>query len=59
MLAATVPALVVFALPAFAATWFGRRAVRLGDPRGRTPMIVGIVIALGFVLMNVLGAFFG
>lgn len=59
MLVATIPALLAFALPAFAATFFGRRAVRHGDRRGRTPMIVGIVIALGFVATNVLGAFYG
>lgn len=51
-LAAAVPALVVFALPALAATHFGRRAVRLGDPRGRRPMLIGVVVVATFVILN-------
>jgi hypothetical protein len=51
-LVAVVPALVVFALPAAFAVHFGRRAVALGDPNGRVPMIVGVVVAAGFAFMN-------
>jgi hypothetical protein len=51
-LTAVVPALVVFALPALSAVRFGRRAVSLGDPRGRIPMIVAVVGAAGFALLN-------
>jgi Na+/melibiose symporter-like transporter len=51
-LVATVPALVVFAVPAVLAVWFGRRAVRLGDVRARVPMTVAVVVAGGFVLLN-------
>ena len=51
-LVAVVPALVVFALPAVFAVHFGRRAVDLGDPRGRFPMIVAVVVAVGFALLN-------
>lgn len=51
-LVAVVPALVVFALPAVFAVHFGRRAVDLGDPRGRVPMVVAVVAASGFVLLN-------
>ena len=53
---ATTPALVVFALPAAFAVWFGRRAVRLGDVRARVPMVVGLVVAGAFVLLNGLSA---
>ena len=52
MLAAGVPALVVFVLPAALAVHFGRQAVRLGDPHGRTPALVAVVIAGVFVVLN-------
>lgn len=53
---ASVPALVVFALPAVAAVHFGRRAMRLGDDRGRVPMVIAVAAAGTFVLMNGLSA---
>ena len=52
MLAAGVPALVVFVLPAVLAVHFGRQAVRLGDPHGRTPALVAVVVAGVFVVLN-------
>jgi len=52
MVAAALPALVVFVLPAVPAVLYGRRAMRLGEPRGRYPAVVGVVIASGFVLLN-------
>lgn len=52
MVAAGVPALVVFALPAVATVLYGRRALRLGEPRGRYPAVLAIVVASGFVLLN-------
>lgn len=52
-LTATTPALIVFVLPAVLAVHFGRRAVKLGDVRGRLPMILALVVAAGFVLLNV------
>ena len=55
-LLATVPALIVFALPAVFAAHFGRRALGLGDTRGRVPMVVGVIIALGFMLLNGISA---
>jgi hypothetical protein len=55
-LVATVPALVVFVVPAALAVWFGRRAVRLGDLRARVPMGVGVAVAGAFVLLNALSA---
>lgn len=55
-LVAATPALVVFVLPAVLAVHFGRRAMKLGDVRGRLPMIVGVVVAAGFVLLNGLSA---
>ena len=51
-LVAVTPALVVFVLPAVAAVHFGRRAMRLGDDRGRLPMILGLVVAAVFILTN-------
>lgn len=52
VLTASIPALVVFALPAVLAVHFGRQAVRLGDARGRVPMVAAVVVAAGFVLLN-------
>jgi hypothetical protein len=57
MLASTIPALVVFAIPGIGAWWFGRRAVREGDRRGHVPAWIGLAVALAFVAMNVLAAF--
>ncbi|MGV8848280.1 MAG: hypothetical protein ACOH16_01920 [Propionibacteriaceae bacterium] len=57
MLASTIPALVVFAIPGILAWFFGRRAVRAGDRRGNIPAWIGLVIALLFVATNVLAAF--
>lgn len=53
---ATTPALIVFVLPAVAAVYFGRRATRLGDARGRLPMVVALVVAAGFILLNGISA---
>ena len=55
-LIAVTPALLVFVLPAVAATHFGRRAMRLGDIRGRLPMTVALVVVAGFVLLNGISA---
>lgn len=56
MVLAAVPALVVFVLPAVLAVHYGRRAMRLGEPRGRYPMVVAVVVAGGFVLLNLVSA---
>jgi hypothetical protein len=58
-IAATIPALVVFVLPAVLAVHFGRQAVRLGDRRARVPMAIGVVVAVGFVLTNALAPLLG
>lgn len=55
-LTAAVPAIVVFALPAALAAYFGTRAQRLGDPRGRVPVLVALVVAGSFVATNGLSA---
>jgi hypothetical protein len=55
-LAATLPALAVFAVPAVVVVHFGRRAVRLGDTRARVPMIVASVVTAVFVLLNGISA---
>lgn len=52
VLTAAIPALVVFVLPAGFAAYFGRRAIRLGDDRGRTPVIVASVLVGAFLLQN-------
>lgn len=53
VMASTVPALVVFALPGVAAWIFGRRAWRAGQRRGLIPAWIGVTIALLFLLTNV------
>jgi hypothetical protein len=58
-IAAAVPALVVFVLPAVAAVHFGRQALRLGDRRARVPMAVAIAVATAFVLLNALAPLLG
>ena len=59
MLAAVVPALVVFAVPGILAWVFGRRAVAAGDRRGNVPALIGVAIAVGFGLLNALAALVG
>lgn len=49
---AGLPAILVFALPTLIVWYFGRQAVRRGHPEGRTPVIVAVVIAGGFLAMN-------
>jgi hypothetical protein len=56
MVLAAGPALVVFVLPAVLAVHYGRRAMRLGEPRGRYPVVVAVVVAGGFVLLNLVSA---
>ena len=60
-LMAGLPAIFVFALPTLLVRHFGRQAERRGHPDGRTPIIVALVIAGGFLAMNlfqlVLGLF--
>lgn len=56
MVLAGVPAMVVFVLPAVAAAHYGHRAMRLGEPRGRRPVVVALVVAGGFVVLNLVSA---
>jgi hypothetical protein len=53
-LMAGLPALVVFALPTLVVWHFGHQAQRHGNPEGRTPVIVAVVISGAFVAMNLL-----
>lgn len=53
ILLATVPALLVFCVPALVSTWFARRAAAHGDRRGWVPAILLSLIALAFIAMNV------
>lgn len=55
-LVATAPALVVFVLPAVSAVYFGRRATRHGDARAQIPMVLALIVAAGFVLLNAISA---
>jgi hypothetical protein len=63
MLVATVPALLVFALPVVPAWHFGMRAHRHGAPSGRLAAWLAVAIAVAFVGQNalayVLGQLFG
>ena len=54
VLVAGVPALLVFAIPGLLAVYFGRVAIRLGRPSGRTPALLGAGIAVVFIGQNVL-----
>lgn len=58
VLTATIPALVVFALPAALAVYFGARAKALGDAGARTPMVVALVVAGAFIVLNGVPALF-
>ncbi len=51
-LAATIPALVVFALPLWPVWHFSRRAVAGGRPDARIPLIITAVAVGGFVILN-------
>ena len=51
-LMAGLPALLVFALPTLVVWYFGHQAERHGHPEGRTPIIVAVVIAGGFLAVN-------
>jgi len=53
MIAAAGPALLVFAAPALLAVVFAKRAERMGNPSGRTPMWIAVGLATVFVLLNV------
>ncbi|WP_346008173.1 hypothetical protein [Janibacter terrae] len=54
VLVSTIPALLVFCVPAVVSSWFARRGAFLGDRRGWVPAILLIIIALAFIAMNVL-----
>jgi hypothetical protein len=51
-LMAGLPAILVFGLPTMLVWYFGHQAERHGHPEGRTPIIVAVVIAGGFLAMN-------
>ncbi|MGD8199842.1 hypothetical protein ACQE98_04180 [Ornithinimicrobium sp. W1679] len=58
VLVSSVPALLVFFLPAVVSAWFARRAARHGDRRGWVPAGILTLVAVGFVALN-LAAYFG
>ena len=53
VLVATVPALLVFCMPAVLSSWFARRAAVRGDRRGWVPAGLLIVAAVLFIGLNV------
>jgi hypothetical protein len=52
---AGIPALLVMIAPTVTAMVFGRRAITLGVPEGKTPLIIGAVVAAGAILLNLGG----
>jgi hypothetical protein len=54
VLAAGVPALVVFALPVLVVWAFARRAIGLGRPDARSAVLVAALVALAFAGVNLL-----
>ena len=46
------PALLVFVLPTLVVWHFGSRAQRDGRPDGRTPILVAVIVAGGFIALN-------
>lgn len=59
ILAAGLPALVVFAVPALVSTYFGRRGVAAGDPSARVPMLVAIALTVLFAVQNLVAFLLG
>ena len=59
VLVSTLPALLLFALPAWPAWRLGMRARRHGQRSGAVAAWLGVAIAVGFVLLNVWGYFSG
>lgn len=59
VLAAIIPALVVFAIPGILSVIHGRKAMRLGRKDGKIPAISGAGIAIGFIMLNVASYLFG
>lgn len=49
---AGIPALLVMIAPTIPAMVFGQRAMKLGVPAGKTPLMIGVVVAAGAILLN-------
>ncbi|QGU04172.1 hypothetical protein [Corynebacterium comes] len=54
ILVATIPALLVFYVPAVVSAWFARRAASRGDRRGWLPAVLLGIVSLAFIGLNVL-----
>lgn len=53
-LLAGVPALLVFVTPGLLSLQYGRRAARAGADGAMLPAVLGVLVALGFVGLNLL-----
>jgi hypothetical protein len=58
-LLAGIPALAVLLAPPAAAIGFGRRAARAGDRRGRVPVVLATVLAVGLLVVNLAAYLWG
>lgn len=54
LLTATTVTVIVW-LPAVVAMTYGLRARRNGNPNGLIPVVIGMVVGLGFLLTNLIG----
>lgn len=59
VLAAGIPALLVFCVPAVVTVYVGRRALKAGDLGARVPMGIAIVLTALFVAQNLLAFLLG
>lgn len=54
VIVAATPALSIFVIPGLLAVAQGRKAMRLGRQDGKVPALIGVIIAIGFVGLNLL-----
>jgi hypothetical protein len=52
-LTALIPVVAVVLLPCVAAVFFGNRAYKGGDRRGRLPLMIGVIAGVGFLVLTI------
>lgn len=52
-LVALVPITVTFVVPCIAAVFFGSRATKSGDRRGKLPLVIGAIAGAGLLILTV------